>query len=224
MPISQRRVYTGDNVYNNVWVGPMDHPATVRVTPSALGSTVIDAHGFIPSGFPFAKDGSTVGGATAGAATPKAGGNTGNGTVTGVSADTNARAQTFTLTATSATNFSVTGSESGPAPAATVGTPYNGPGVNFTINAGGTAFVAGDQYTIALVASDAVYGCTIEPVKVALTGSATDIAAASTAVDVTVGTIGQINRDILEDNLGRALTAGEIAGFGLAGSRIVLIE
>lgn len=134
MPISQRRIYTGDKVYDNVFVGPMDHPATVRVTPSVLGAANIDAHGYIPQGFPFAKDGTTV------------------------------------------------------------------------------------------TAGDPVFGCTIEPVKVANSNSTADVAAASTAMDVTVGTHGQVNRDILEDNLGRALTAAEAAGFALAGSHLSLLE
>lgn len=133
-PILQRRVSTGDSIYSSVFVGPVDHPASVRVTPSALAAGVVDAHGYIPSGFPLAKDGTTVG------------------------------------------------------------------------------------------AGEAVFGCTIEAVKVAPSGSAADLAAATDPVDVTVGTIGQVNRDILEDNLGRVLTAAEIAGFGLAGSHLVLIE
>lgn len=57
-------------------------------------------------------------------------------------------AETFTITATSATNFTVVGSSSGALANATVGTPYSSAKIAFTINAGGTAFVAGDVFTI----------------------------------------------------------------------------
>lgn len=66
-------------------------------------------------------------------------------------------------------------------------------------------------------ASEPVWGVTIEAIKVAASNSSADIAAASTAIPVAVG-FGLVNRDIAEDNLGRAYTANEIAGFDLAGS------
>ncbi len=66
-----------------------------------------------------------------------------------------------------------------------------------------------------------VYGVTIEPVKIADGNAAGDISGATDCF-VTVGTIGTVNRDIIEDNLGRALTSDEIAGFALAGCRVIL--
>ena len=57
-----------------------------------------------------------------------------------------------------------------------------------------------------------VYGCIYDAVRVALSGSATDRTAAG-VVDITVGLICTVNKAILEDNLGRVLTADEIAGF-----------
>lgn len=57
-------------------------------------------------------------------------------------------AETWTLTATSATNFTVTGSVSGAQAAATVGTPYSNSRIAFTLTAGGTPYVAGDQWII----------------------------------------------------------------------------
>lgn len=48
------------------------------------------------------------------------------------------------------------------------------------------------------------------------------LAAAGTQ-QITVITVGQVNRKIIEDNLGRVLTANEIAGFGLAGCLIKLL-
>jgi hypothetical protein len=62
----------------------------------------------------------------------------------------------------------------------------------------------------------AVWGVTIEAIKVA-TGGTDAILDAATDCFVTVG-FGLCNRDVMEDNLGRALSADEIAGFDLAGS------
>ncbi len=77
---------------------------------------------------------------------------------------------------------------------------------------------AGDTVTAGFV-----YGCVIEPVKVVAAGPTNATLAANTGtVPVTVGTIGTINRDVVEDNLERPLTAAEIAGFDLAGSKLHL--
>jgi hypothetical protein len=61
-----------------------------------------------------------------------------------------------------------------------------------------------------------VYGVTIEAIKVATDGLAATLDAATDCF-VTLG-FGLVNRDVAEDNLGRAYTADEIAGFDLAGS------
>jgi hypothetical protein len=71
-------------------------------------------------------------------------------------------------------------------------------------------------------AGQAVFGCNIEALKVAASNSVDDLAAAD-PVKVPVATIAQVNADLLEDVLGRALSADERAAFGAAGSRIVLI-
>lgn len=61
-----------------------------------------------------------------------------------------------------------------------------------------------------------VWGVTIEALKIT-TGNTDTILDAETDCFVAVG-FGLVNRDIAEDNLGRAYTADEIAGFDLAGS------
>lgn len=73
---------------------------------------------------------------------------TGNGTLTGYKGGSASLAELFTVTATSSTNFTVHGSISGDLAAATVGTPYSGTLVQFTLTAGGTAFVAGDVFVL----------------------------------------------------------------------------
>ncbi|HSH45054.1 MAG TPA: hypothetical protein VK966_04320 [Longimicrobiales bacterium] len=66
-----------------------------------------------------------------------------------------------------------------------------------------------------------VFGCVAEAVKIADDNAAATLAAAD-AVDVAVVVLGVVNRDVLEDILGRALTADEAAGFDRAGSKLVL--
>lgn len=68
-----------------------------------------------------------------------------------------------------------------------------------------------------------VYGVVPEPIKVAESNAGADLTAAGN-VEVTVHTHGQVNRAIIEDNLGAVLTANEIAGFVAAGSHINLME
>lgn len=66
----------------------------------------------------------------------------------------------------------------------------------------------------------AVWGVTIEAIKIPhATIPPTDVslAADTGTCPMTVG-FGLVNRDVAEDNLGRAYTADEIAGFDLAGS------
>jgi flagellar hook protein FlgE len=74
---------------------------------------------------------------------------TGNGTISGVAAAGASVAETFTIAAVDATHFTVTGSVSGLLGTATVGTPFTSGQIGFTITAGGTAFVAGDTFTVA---------------------------------------------------------------------------
>jgi hypothetical protein len=61
------------------------------------------------------------------------------------------QAETWTITATNATNFTVVGSVSGAQAAATVGTPYSNAFISFTINAGINPFVATDYFTITVL-------------------------------------------------------------------------
>lgn len=79
------------------------------------------------------------------------------------------------------------------------------------------------QSTGALVsgAAQSIYGANVEATKIAANNAGATLAAAAD-VDVAVCTIGAINQDILEDCLGRALSANELAAFGAAGCRLVL--
>lgn len=69
----------------------------------------------------------------------------------------------------------------------------------------------------------AVHGCIIEAQKIVDAKPTDESLAANTGTKtVVIATHCVVNRDILEDVLGRALTAYEIAGFDLAGSKCVL--
>ena len=74
---------------------------------------------------------------------------TGNGTLTQIAINSNAEVpEVWTITATSATNFTVSGSVSGAKAAATVGTTYDNGIIGFLITAGGTAFTNGGVWTL----------------------------------------------------------------------------
>lgn len=66
------------------------------------------------------------------------------------------------------------------------------------------------------------YGATVEATKVA-DGNTAPLLAAAGVVRVAVARIGLLNGDIIEDNLGRVLTANELAGFERAGTHLALV-
>ena len=78
------------------------------------------------------------------------GGNTGNGTMTLVDRKRHMRAGVYTMTATSATKFNVKNTLNEVVGEATVGTQYTDQEITFKINAGVTAFVATDEFTVTI--------------------------------------------------------------------------
>lgn len=75
----------------------------------------------------------------------------GNGSVSGLTVvSPMVKLENFTLVSTGPFSFNVTGSVSGLIGIATVGVPFTSNKVNFTIQAGTTAFVAGDYFTFGL--------------------------------------------------------------------------
>ena len=76
---------------------------------------------------------------------------TGKGTVTNIVVPSeNVKPQTFTVTFTTATTFSVRGSVSGFADVGTVGIPFTSDLANFTVTAGSVPFVAGEKFTFSV--------------------------------------------------------------------------
>lgn len=123
----------------------------------------------------------------------------------------------------------------------TYGTPFVGP-INHTMpvrldvsSLDGTDFIDDDGYikpgtplTAAGVPASAAPGAGTEAVgivpealQVAPSGASADVTAAADH-EIAVATICQVNQDVIEDNIGRALTANEITNIEATG-RIVLI-
>ncbi|ANN70908.1 head decoration protein [Bordetella bronchialis] len=112
--------------------------------------------------------------------------NTGNGTFGSITVGAAAKAGNYVLTATGATTFSVVDPEGNALPNVTVGTAYSQGGLGFTITAGGTAFAAGDTFTIDV--TDAV-GQFVLSVKSASDGSQTPSAILVDDADATDGPV-----------------------------------
>lgn len=79
---------------------------------------------------------------------------TGDGTISSVLHPGAAVAETITLTATSATDFTVVGSVTGAMGSLTVGTAFVTDQITIDITAGGTPFVATDEFVITSYAAD----------------------------------------------------------------------
>jgi hypothetical protein len=81
--------------------------------------------------------------------TPAAGGtNTGNGTLSGVALSSKTKLGDYKITMTAATKFIVEDPDGLRLPDGETGAAYASTGINFQLDAGGTAFVAGDTFTI----------------------------------------------------------------------------
>lgn len=75
-------------------------------------------------------------------------GNAGNGTVGTITAGKAVQIGVYTLLATAATTFDVVDPDGVNLGTATAGTPFTSAELNLTVTAGGTAFVAGDTFTV----------------------------------------------------------------------------
>jgi flagellar hook protein FlgE len=141
---SHTLTYTFTNTAPNTWSYSLSLPAA-DLNP--IGS--VPQTGVLATGQLTFNGNGVLTGTGGGTGTPTFGGsNVGNGTISGVSATAATVPQTITMTATSATQFSVVGSVSGALGTATVGTPFTSGQVNFTIAAGSTAFAANDTITV----------------------------------------------------------------------------
>jgi flagellar hook protein FlgE len=140
--------------YNFTNIGPNQWSYSLNIPPADLSPTVSNGistpqSGILATGtLTFNGNGTLIGTGGGIGTTSYGASNVGNGTVSALSAPASTVPQTITLTATSATTFSVVGSVSGALGTATVGTPFTSGQVNLTINAGATAFAANDTITV----------------------------------------------------------------------------
>ncbi len=137
--------------YNFTNTGPNTWSYSLSIPPADLNPLGnVPQTGVLASGtLSFNGNGVLVGDGTGIAGAPVYGGsNTGNGTVSAITEPPGAEAQTITMTAITATTFSVVGSVSGSLGTATVGTAFTSGQLNFKIVAGGTAFATGDTITV----------------------------------------------------------------------------
>jgi flagellar hook protein FlgE len=135
---------TFTNTGPNTWSYSLSIPSTDLNPVNGAPQTGVLAAGTLT----FDGNGNLIG-TGGGAGTPAYGTtNVGNGTVSGLGVTSSSTPQTFTLTATSATTFSVVGSVSGNLGTATVGVPFSSPQLSLTVNAGTAAWAAGDTITV----------------------------------------------------------------------------
>lgn len=104
-------------------------------------------------------------GAGTATAAPKAGGNTGNGTVSAVTIKSSAKSGVYRAIFTTATKFTVVDPEGHDLVDGRTGTAY-ATDLGFTITAGGTAFVADDEFVITVAPAMGIYAA-YDPTKAA---------------------------------------------------------
>lgn len=119
--------------------------------------------------------------------------NVGNGRLNGLVPDTLAIDETFTITFTSPTAFSVVGTVSGPAGTGVVGSPFDNNRINFTAVSGATAFATGDEFTV-----------DVNPVTITAPLGANDAAkrvAIATALQAAINSNTEVRSPLYEFNL-----------------------
>lgn len=207
--MTRTSVATAGQDYSSPFVGPVHHTDVVRVDVSALTTNEVDTDGLLKPGVPFKANGLLISRAPGLKQAVIAGGAAGAHTVTGITTQDRLVSVHHYTPGSASTYVDLTD--------------------EFTIsdadeidNAGGTATTSDTLVVTYVSEEEYVFGVVMEPVKVA-TNNTTGLATA-TDIDVTVAVIGQVNRDIAEDNLGRAYTANEVLAFKAAASRLRLMQ
>ncbi|MFZ1008350.1 MAG: flagellar hook protein FlgE [Candidatus Sulfotelmatobacter sp.] len=136
--------------YNFTNTGPNTWSYSLNIPPADLSAVGgVPQTGVLSTGTLTFNGNGTLIGTSGGAGTPVyAAGNIGNGTLSGLAVTATSVPQTITLTATSATQFTVVGSVSGALGTATVGVPFTSAQGDFTINAGSVPFAVADKITL----------------------------------------------------------------------------
>lgn len=251
MPIAITKT-TGGTTYASPFVGRVDHFLAAKVDVSALTNTQVDANGFLKPGVVLTitgvVPGDTVGTAQVETATVVgtiAADGAGNATVIVTSANMSNSPKTLSvavanndtasqvaakvraaLAADGDVNDAFTVSGTGANVILTALSPAaNDATLNISIDDGTSAGLtaaptSADTTAGVAPAAGVTPGVVHEPVKVHTDN--TTLGDVTADVFAALGVIGIVNRDIMEDNLGRALTAAEIAALTGANSRLVL--
>lgn len=223
--------------YGRIFVGAADKMLPVMVNVANLTTREVDDRGYLKPGVILSRNGTLLGpdaAATPSAAVAKAG-NVGNGTLTAITSDAGAPAEVIVFTlktlAAHGGTFGVVGTVSGVLPDAVIpaGTAAQtfvygaaaGIPINLTFTDGTTDWAVGDEYTITVTGGVQAKGFGVVPEATPIsTGNTSTLLTAAGVKKVIVATIAQLNRDIIEDNLGAALTDDEVNG--LVGTPLVL--
>ncbi len=214
---------TGADTYANPFVGPVGPTVAIDVNIANLTAYEVDAKGTIKPGIPLTRAGALLAAQTLSTVA--------QGTVTTGNADGVIGAATGgfgqpaeTITATFTTSgatahASVVGTKSGYIGELIVGTAFVSPQIRVSVADGSADFEAGDVITWAVTAGvdDKLFGVTVEAINLVADNSNTY---RTGTFQIAVATAGLVNRDLVEDILGRVLTATEIAAFDHAAVRL----
>ena len=221
---------SGDNVYGNVMMSPVDAVVQIHADITALTTREVDANGYLKPGVLLTRAGALIAAMTksvpdAGTIASGGAGTTGNGVISAVSGRYGAPAESIVVTMTglgATAAFRVEGTKSGYLGTGAVGTAFDSSVIGFLIADGATDFAIGNTVTFVVTGgvSDKAFGVVHEAVKVANGNAAGDLSAASASHQLGVAVAGVINRDIAEDNLASAYTAAELAGLTGSGLQI----
>lgn len=214
MPLTIETVKVGGQqiIGPGLFIGPVNHTATVNVDPNAAGFTAdldreVSPDGYLKAGVGLTKAGVIPARASGVTKLNIAGAVAGAHVVTGI------RLGDRLISVIE--EEAVTGLETDLTSEFTISDDDE------IDNAAGTDTSA-DTLKITYEAKEAIFGVTVEPVKIAASNAAADLTAGAN-VDVAVATICTVNRAIIEDELGRVLTANEILAYDAAGSGCKLL-
>lgn len=224
----------GEYSYLGIYVGQPEGVVHLSVDVSTLTTDEVDAKGFLKPGVCLTPTGKLVGGvALAGTAVAAAvAGNTGNGTCGAVTVSAGAKAGVYTLTilepGSNVGAFVVEDPDGIPIGNGDVATAFSAGGLAFTLADGATDFVAGDQFTITVTLSaggdrGVIGGVVFEAKKLLQRTDNASLSSDTNDTWVAVLTSGTVRQSHIEKNLGRSMTATEIAAFAAATCKIKLL-
>lgn len=191
-----------DVAYEPPFLGSFGRTLQVQLDVSTLSSSLVDSDGILIPGAPLNYNGSV--------ATPAAGV---SDAITGVDDGSDIVSVSGDQTANypAGAKIVIEGSTANDGVYIISSASYDSTDDETDITVVGTIGDATVDGTVALI-NHRIYGVTVEPIEVAASNSASDLDSAND-IDVALAVEGIVNRPLVEDMLGRALTAVEVAGF-----------